>query len=589
MNNRDFDKKKGGRKELHRLTSTWYLLKELKNYRVSMIAGMVAGLCKEISVIAGAGICAYMVASAVSGRMIFWKKYLILLCICAIARAVFTYADSYIYHDVAYHALVDFRNKLYENFQQLCPEILLDKKSGQIATTLMNDVEQLEWFYGHTAGVVVVVLTVCIAIAGFLTYLHWSLGIAGIVSMIVISVVPFLLKNMADEQGKEARFRLGEANSVTIEGITGMSELLSLNWQERYLEKNHRAMEELTKSQVSYARRSGTEAALLQLTAYTAAIVINIIAANLRMKGLLEIQWYTVVGTTVWLAFGPLMQICSQARNFGTVFAAADRVYDILKGKGSVQECPVEDQISIQNANIEFKHVYFRYKKSEQDVLKDVSFSVKEGTTVTIVGESGAGKTTCANLLARLWDVRNGSIRIGNADIRKVSLQELHQNISVVLQDVYLFNISILDNIRLGKPDASMEEVEKAAKLACIHDFIVSLPQGYETVAGERGIQMSGGQRQRIAIARALLQDAPILIMDEAVSSLDTITESEIQEMIQSLSKKKTILMIAHRLSTIQFSDQVVVMKNGRVVQEGLPDVLMNEKGFFRDLIQNQI
>ena len=193
------------------------------------------------------------------------------------------------------------------------------------------------------------------------------------------------------------------------------------------------------------------------------------------------------------------------------------------------------------------------------------------------------------NLLARLWDVDSGSIMVGGVDVRDMSLHRLHSLISVVLQDVYLFNTTIRNNICIGKPDATEEEMIEAAKMAKIHEFIMSLPQGYDTVTGERGVQMSGGQRQRIAIARALLKDSPILILDEAVSNLDTKTDQEIQDTIRHLAHKKTILMVAHRLSTINEADHLIVLKNGKVVQNGMREKLMVEDGYFRELIKSQL
>ncbi|MGI5984551.1 MAG: ATP-binding cassette domain-containing protein [Clostridiales bacterium] len=238
---------------------------------------------------------------------------------------------------------------------------------------------------------------------------------------------------------------------------------------------------------------------------------------------------------------------------------------------------------------IEFSHVNFKYDEVGADILKDVSFKVNAGEVVALVGESSAGKTICISLLNRLWDVDEGSIRIGGIDVKDMKLHNLHDLTSVVLQEVYLFNATIMDNIRLSKPDAMLMEVVEVAKMARIHDFIESLPQGYDTVTGERGVQMSGGQRQRIAIARALLKDSPILILDEAVSNLDTKTDMEIQDTIRHLAHKKTILMVAHRLSTIMEADRLIVIRNGKVVQTGSHTQLLTKDGYYMELIAAQL
>ena len=230
---------------------------------------------------------------------------------------------------------------------------------------------------------------------------------------------------------------------------------------------------------------------------------------------------------------------------------------------------------------IAFSKVSFQYEEEGPKVLQEVSFAVHPGETVALVGESGAGKTTCTSLLNRLWNVKSGKIEIGGMDIRKLKLDSLRQLIAVVPQDVYLFNSSIRDNLRLGKKEATEEEIKEAAKMACIHDFIESLPYGYDTVVGERGVQMSGGQRQRIEIA-ALFKGCTDSGDDEAVSNLDTKTDQEIQDTICNLSHKKTILIVAHRLSTIREADRLVVLHRGEVVQEGTHEELIKKEGFYK-------
>ena len=221
--------------------------------------------------------------------------------------------------------------------------------------------------------------------------------------------------------------------------------------------------------------------------------------------------------------------------------------------------------------------------------VEDVSFSIRKGETLALVGHSGAGKTTCANLLLRYWDVDSGSITVGGVDLRDMSLNNVRDLVSAVLQDVYLFNIPIKENIRLGSPEATDEDIVRAAKLACAHDFIMSLPDGYDTNVGERGANISGGQRQRIAIARAILKDSPILILDEAVSNLDTENEKEIQQALKEVSKDRTTLVIAHRLSTIMSADKILVLDKGKVVQSGTHEELIRQEGIYRTLVSAQM
>lgn len=574
---------------IKRMRSVAYLLKQLKLYRVKMLFSIIFGILKEACIICAVGICAYMVAIAVKGGSLAETPWLWYLAVCVVGRGCSTYMESYLSHDVAYRALVDYRIMLYKKFITLCPDILLKKRSGQVATTLMNDVELLEWFYGHTVGFVVTVFILCAGITAFLAYLHWSLAVAIVGCIIVLLYIPFIMKGKADDQGRESRFRLGEANSVTLEGINGMSEILTLNWQDRYKIKNQYFMDMLTKIQVKYAKRTGIEGGLLQAASGISAVLINILAIWLTLNGKLPLEWYAVIGTTVWLALNPVLELCGLARNFGNVFAASERIADILTANPVIDDSGRKMDISKLNSDIEFNRVSFRYNDENGDVLNSISFKIEEGEIVALVGESGAGKTTCISLLTRLWDVKSGSITVGGQDIRTMKLNNLHDMISVVLQDVYLFNTTIKENLRLGCQAATDSEVINAAKMARIHDFIISLPDGYDTVTGERGVQMSGGQRQRIAIARALLRDTPILVLDEAVSNLDTKTDQEIQDTIRNLAHKKTIVMVAHRLSTILEADRLIVLKNGAVVEQGTHDQLISKPGHYRDLIESQM
>lgn len=574
---------------VHRWKSIRYLISHLKPYRMKMILSILFGIVKEASIILAAGTVGYTAAELFLKRDIKLCSVLLFLIVCVLLRGVSTYMESYLFHDVAYHTLVDYRINLYDKFVTLCPQILLKNRSGQIATTLMNDIERFEWFYGHTVGTMVVVAVTCLSCFAVLLRLNGSLAWIYLLGLAVLMAIPSFKAGKADEQGLECRFRLGEANSVTLEGINGMNEILTLNWRERYRKKNASYMEALTDAQVRYARRMGIEGSLLRTASALAALALNLVGISLVQSGQLSLEWYAAIGVASWVAFLPMVSLCGMARSFGEVFASSERVTSLMEMEPAIKDTGSVSDVENLAPEIAFSKVSFQYEEEGPKVLQEVSFAVHPGETVALVGESGAGKTTCTSLLNRLWNVKSGKIEIGGMDIRKLKLDSLRQLIAVVPQDVYLFNSSIRDNLRLGKKEATEEEIKEAAKMACIHDFIESLPYGYDTVVGERGVQMSGGQRQRIAIARALLKDAPILVMDEAVSNLDTKTDQEIQDTIRNLSHKKTILIVAHRLSTIREADRLVVLHRGEVVQEGTHEELIKKEGFYKNLIAAQI
>lgn len=574
---------------VHRWKSIRYLISHLKPYRFQMVMSILFGIGKEASILLAAGTVGYTAAELFLKRDVKLRPVLLFLIVCVLLRGVSTYLESYLFHDVAYHTLVDYRIHLYDKFVTLCPQILLKNRSGQIATTLMNDIERFEWFYGHTVGTMVVVAVTCLSCFAVLLRLNGSLAWIYLFGLAVLMAIPSFKAGKADKQGLECRFRLGEANSVTLEGINGMNEILTLNWRERYRKKNASYMEALTDAQVRYARRMGIEGSLLRTASALAALVLNLVGISLVQSGQLSLEWYAAIGVASWVAFLPMVSLCGMARSFGEVFASSERVTSLMEMEPAIKDTGSVSDVENLAPEIAFSKVSFQYEEEGPKVLQEVSFAVHPGETVALVGESGAGKTTCTSLLNRLWNVKSGKIEIGGMDIRKLKLDSLRQLIAVVPQDVYLFNSSIRDNLRLGKKEATEEEIKEAAKMACIHDFIESLPYGYDTVVGERGVQMSGGQRQRIAIARALLKDAPILVMDEAVSNLDTKTDQEIQDTIRNLSHKKTILIVAHRLSTIREADRLVVLHRGEVVQEGTHEELIKKEGFYKNLIAAQI
>jgi ATP-binding cassette subfamily B protein len=273
--------------------------------------------------------------------------------------------------------------------------------------------------------------------------------------------------------------------------------------------------------------------------------------------------------------------------NLEQALAGAERVFEILETEPEIKEKPNPIELKNVRGRVTFEDVTFSYNQGSP-VLKNISFDIEPGQMVAFVGPTGVGKTTIMYLLVRFFDPDSGSIKIDGIDIRDVSLKSLHDNISMVMQDVFLFNGTIAENIAYGKEDATMEEIINAARIACAHDFIESLPDGYDTYIGERGVKLSGGQKQRLAIARAVLKDAPILILDEATSSVDTETENKIQEAINNLAGTRTILIIAHRLSTVKRADRIIVLKDGEIVEDGRHEELIALKGLYYSLSSGQ-
>lgn len=573
----------------YRFKNVLLLVISMQPYWPEMVCTILTTFVKHVATIGTAALASYMVALAMAGGLESQFPVLFAwLCGGILLRALMYYGEMWFGHDVAYRVLKDFRIHLYRQIEKLSPAYLINRHSGQIGSTLMSDVELLEWFLAHTFGTCLVAGAVTLLILVLLARIQLILCILMLIFAILTAGTPFILQKKADSQGREVRSRLALANTVTIEGIQGLREILALNYLEAYKQKNKASMEGLYDAQLFYGRRLGTESMLMQVFVGVFTVAVMGVTAGLVAQGRVEFTLYPVVVMLSALLFSPIIEVCAAARNLGLVFAAASRVQMVLASRPVVKdEGQTLDRGELVH-NIRFENVVFRYQDPGENVLQGVSFEVEAGETVALVGPSGAGKTTCVNLILRYWDVSSGAIRIGGRDIRDIALDSLRDLTAAVLQDVYLFNVSVRENIRLGLPGASDSEVEEAARAAYAHDFIMGLPQGYDTLTGERGFRLSGGQRQRIAIARAILKNSPILILDEAVSSLDSENERYIQKALREQSQNRTTLVVAHRLSTIMAADKLIVINQGRVMQVGSHEQLIKEEGFYRNLVAAQ-
>lgn len=565
------------------------LLPYIKPYNKKMALAIGSGTLNQVFGISSFALVAYIVGLVATGGTLeqifslFW-----LLGLFVIGKALMVYAEMYVVHDVAYSILVDYRNIMFSAIERISPSFMLKKRSGDVASSVMNDVETLEVFYAHTVGAYIIAIISPLLFLGILAYIHWMLPLVIFPMLLLVAVIPFLFRKKASMQGKEITIKLGKVNAEVVDGVQGMREIVAFSQTKRYLTKLQQSTENLGVSQIANGKRLGLEGALINAAMSVGMVSILITSSFLVVSESIESAFIPVIIILSVYIFSPIVDVSGTARNLGSIGAAADRIFSILN-----EPVPVEDEGTLIpnepiKPHIQFENVWFSYEGREEAVIQEVSFHIHPGETVALVGHSGAGKTTCANLLLRFWDVKEGSIKIGGIDIRQLPQEKLWDLVAVVSQDVYLFNSSIRENIRLGKSDATDEEVEAAAKLAFAHDFLVKLPQGYDTNVGERGVQLSGGQRQRIAIARALIKNSPILLMDEAVSNLDQENERAVQKAVTQLQKGRTTFVIAHRLSTIKVADKIIVLKNGQVAEIGSHDQLVQQNGEYSRLIASQ-
>ena len=567
----------------------WQLLRILRPYYWLMGITVLMGILNQGLMIASAGIGAFMVGRVAMGATAeaLYVSAFVLGGVVA-GRAVAAWAEMWLAHDLAYRILAELRIWLYQALDRLAPGYLLDRRSGDLASAAMADVDTIEWFYAHTVGTFIVAVVVPLGALLALAAMHWLLPLALLPATLAVATVPFWLRKRAAAQGRRLRETLGSLNAEVVDGVQGLREVVAFGQGQRFLGGLLQSSRGLVSAQVAHGRRAGGEHAVTAALITLGMVSIVVAAAYLVSSGSVSPELYPVAIILAIFIFGPVTNITGVAESLGVVFAAADRVFAVLNAPAPVRDTAAPSPPGPVEPRIEFRAVSFHYAPDLPPALDTASFTVEPGESVALVGHSGAGKSTCIHLLMRFWDVTDGAITVGGHDVRAFRQSALRELIAWVPQDIYLFNMSIRENIRLARPDAPDAEVEEAARVALAHDFIVRMPQGYETNAGERGVQMSGGQRQRIAIARAVLKEAPILVMDEAVSNLDVENERLLREAIARVRAGRTSLLIAHRLSTIRSADRIIVLEKGRAVEAGPHDSLLAAGGVYADLVASQ-
>ena len=560
----------------------------MKPYWGEMLLTILCAFVKQASIIGAVSLTSYIVGLAMAGTLENRLPGLLAgLVLCIVLRAGMNFAEMYFGHDVAFRTIRDYRLKLYHKISELAPAYMLRQSTGKLGQTLVGDVEVLELFLAHTFGSFIVAVVMTVAILIVLFGISPLLAAVLLPAAILVALIPYRMKKRAAAQGKDVREQLADNNATMVEGVQGLREIISFNHQARYTQRCQESMNRLYAAQQAYGRRKGAESMLTTLTVGCFTVSIMLIAAHLVATGRLDFSLYPVAVMLSSVLLTPVMDVATVAQELGLVFAAATRIQGVLSEQPAVRDSGTERTVP-RACEVEFRNVSFSYDGTA-DVLKNVSFSITPGERVVLVGHSGAGKSTCANLLLRYWDADEGHIFINNCDIRSYALSCLRETVSAVQQESYLFHDTLRENIRLGRPGASDEEVAAAAKAANAEDFILKLPEKYDTIAGERGYALSGGQRQRISIARTILKDTPVVIFDEAVSSLDTENEREIQNTLRTQLKGKTVLMIAHRLSTILSADRIVMLNHGTVAASGTHEQLLRSSPAYRQLIQQQL
>ncbi|MGB6105689.1 MAG: ABC transporter ATP-binding protein [Pusillimonas sp.] len=562
------------------------LMSVVRPWRGTLAVTIALGVARVAAFIGVGALSALVVAALRNGEPV--GLLIGALLVVAPLAALFHWLESWLAHAMAYKLLANMRIDLYEKLEQLAPAYLLERRSGDLVALATQDVEMIEYFYAHTIAPAIVSVVVPATVLGFLAVYSWPVALALLPFLAYALFSPVRGRRRIDALGEQARSALGEMSAHMTDTIQGLADLTAFQATARRRAQFLKIAERYGIGRRAILDDLSAQSAWFEVATGLGGLAVAITGALLAGAGALDPAMVPLLVLVAVATFLPVSEISQVSRQLADTIAASRRLHVVAHEPVPVTDGPQRLAPAQGGLPIEFDAVEFRYARASRPTLDALSFSIQPGTTTALVGASGAGKSTIASLLLRFWDVQSGAIRVGGTDIRELELDNLRDHVALVTQDTYLFNDTLAANIRLARPEASEADVHTALHRAALSEFVATLPQGLETRVGERGVQLSGGQRQRISIARAFLKNAPILILDEATSHLDTLSELQVRGALDALMRERTTLVIAHRLSTVREADQILVLDEGRLAEQGTHADLLARGGTYARLIRHQ-
>ena len=546
----------------------------------AIILGTLGYLCAIFLTILAGQVIVHGLLTGVAGMIVpvdnMWlvftpvKTIITVMIVIAVLRGILHYVEQYCNHFIAFKLLAIIRHKVFAALRKLCPAKLEGRDKGNLISIITTDIELLEVFYAHTISPIAIATLTSIIMVIFIGRYHWLAGVLALAAYLIVGVaIPMWNGKRGSQKGMEFRTNFGELNSFVLDSLRGLDETIQYGQGEKRKEQMSERSKNLAGMQASLSKMEGSQRSFTNMVILLASFGMLALTIWLYAKGEMGFEGILTCTIAMMGSFGPVVALSSLSNNLNQTLASGERVLSLLEETPLVEEIPGDVETSgVESMEYEFKgaeaeNVTFAY--GEEVILDNYSLKLQPGKITGIHGASGSGKSTLLKLLMRFWDVQDGSVSVDGTDVRKIPTKHLRDMESYVTQETHLFHDSIANNIAIAKPGASREEIMEAAKKASIHDFIMTLPKGYDTEVGELGDTLSGGEKQRIGIARAFLHECPLILLDEPTSNLDSLNEGIILKSLKESAKKKTVVLVSHRVSTMNVADVVYEMENGRI------------------------